>query len=414
MIKKPRILFTSPILHYPPVGGPELRIVNSIKALSKISELYVYSLKPLNESEELNFLKSLTAHVYISPSSRINGRIATSFIRKTNLIWRRLFKQNLFNENLISLTDYRDILRVANTINADLIWLGYGNISYPLLRFIKENSQYRVVCDTDSVWSRFILRGLPFAQNDDDKKNIEKLGKEKEEEERWGTKLADVTTAVSEVDATYYRHLAKKPEQIHIFSNVIDLNDYQNIPKKPKNFKNPCIYLAGTFWRNSPMEESARWMIEKVLPIVKKSYPDIHFYIIGQGSDEILNDIKDPSIIITGKIPSVLPFLCHVDAVVVPLKFESGTRFKILEAGACCIPVISTTLGAEGIPVTDGVDIMIADDPVTFANAINQILSYPSRANLMGKRLNSLIKEKYSINSLIHEGNIILKSIFQD
>jgi glycosyltransferase involved in cell wall biosynthesis len=318
-----------------------------------------------------------------------------------------VIKQVIFRKDI----DYNDLLRLADTLHLDIIWLGFGNISYPLLDFIKKNSNYKVVCDTDSVHSRFVLRGLPFAQNESDKKRIEKEGKEKEAEEQWGTPLADVTTAVSEVDAKYYRNFAKTPEQIHIFSNVIDLKDYKEIPQKPLNFKKPCIYLAGYFGPKSPMDEAARWVVEKVLPLVKKKVPDIHFYIVGNGSDKTLKDIKDPSITVVGQLPSVLPYLCHADVAVVPLKFESGTRFKILEAGACKIPVVSTSLGAEGIPVKHGVDILIADDPENFAQEIIALLSYPEYAKIIGLNLYALIEKKYDIPALVQEGNIIINSL---
>ena len=74
-----------------------------------------------------------------------------------------------------------------------MIWIGYGNISYPLLRYLKDNTRYPVVLDTDSVWSRFIERGLPYAKTPELREKIEREVREKVEEERWGTALADVT-----------------------------------------------------------------------------------------------------------------------------------------------------------------------------------------------------------------------------
>jgi polysaccharide biosynthesis protein PslH len=403
MNNKPRILFTTPILRHPAIGGPFLRIENTIKALSQISELTIYCRTPVTRSE-IEYYQLFCRNFYCAPSTRFIHRLGNRIKIITNFFTRKVLKQEIFREK----TDYKDILHLADTLKPNIIWLGYGNISYPLLDFIKKNSGYKVVCDTDSVHSRFVLRGLPFAKNEADKKSIVKDGKEKEAEEQWGTPLADVTTAVSEVDAEYYRNFAKTPAQIHIFSNVIDLKDYNEIPQKPLNFKKPCIYLAGYFGPKSPMDEAARWVIEKVLPLVKKKVPDIHFYLVGNGSDITLKDIKDPSITITGQLPSVLPYLCYADVAVVPLKFESGTRFKILEAGACSIPVVSTTLGAEGIPVTHGIEILIADDPENFAREIMTLLSDPEYAKKLGLNLHALIKEKYGIPTLIQEGNAII------
>jgi glycosyltransferase involved in cell wall biosynthesis len=308
---------------------------------------------------------------------------------------------------------YRVLLKRADCICADLIWLGYGNISYPLLRYIKEHSDYKVVLDTDSVWSRFILRGLPFAQDDQERRRIEGEGKEKEVEERWGTELADVTTAVSEVDAEYYRTLARHPHQVHLFSNAIDPESYLKVPPPPDNFRRPCLYLAGTFGPRSPMDDAARWAIREILPMVRLQVPDIHFYIVGSGSDHTLSNIRDSGITTTGRLPSTLPHLCYADVAIVPLRFESGTRFKILEAAACGIPIVSTTLGAEGIPVTHEENILIADEPRSFADSIVRLIRDRHFALGLAKNLKTLVYERYSVKSLTQEGQRILEYVLQ-
>jgi len=407
MPEKPNILFTTPVLKHPAIGGPFLRIENSIKALSRISDLTIHCRTPISRSE-IEYYQLFCRNFYCAPSIGLFNRQITRTKRIVNRFSGNLIKKEIF---IPDEKDYADLLRLADTLHPDLIWLGYGNISYPLLKYIKDHSDYPVVCDTDSVWSRFIMRGLPFARSESDRKRILSEGNAKAVEERWGTRLADITTAVSEIDADYYRPLAEKPEQIQVFSNVIDLNDYTKIPPEPAHFQRPCIYLAGWFGPKSPMDEAARWMIEKVMPLVKTQIPDIHFYIVGNGSDTTLHDISDPSVIITGQLPSVLPYLCHADVAVVPLKFESGTRFKILEAGACKIPVVSTTLGAEGIPVTHNVNIVLADDPESFARGIISLLSDPNAARQMGHRLHALIEEKYGLATLISEGNTIIESV---
>ncbi|MGA9347293.1 MAG: glycosyltransferase [Anaerolineae bacterium] len=408
---RPRILFATPVLHHPPIGGPTLRIENSIKALSQVSELYLYSrisVDALGGAEALSFYRQYCTKFYFAPFVQTNG-LLRFLKRSANFIARRTIKRPMFRLDSAK-EDFRYLLTVADAIQADVIWLGYGNISYSLLKYIKRHSNYKVVVDTDSVWSRFVLRGLPYAENAEERQKIEQEDKRKEEEERWGTQLADVTTAVSEVDAEYYRDLAKDPQQIHLFSNVIDVDAYQQVPPPAENLNKPCIYLAGTFFcRNCPMEDAARWVIQHVLPLVRQRILKTHFYIVGMGSDRFLSDVKDPGITITGRLSSVLPYLYHANVALVPLRFESGTRFKILEAGACGIPVVSTTLGAEGIPVTPGIDILIADEPELFANSIVKLITEPNVAITMAENLRKLVYAKYSVASLIQEGRLILE-----
>lgn len=408
-----RVLFVTPVLHHPPIGGPTLRIENSIKALSQIFDLHIYSrgsLTSLGGMAALSFYEQYCKSFYVTPSAVSPNKYVKFAKRAVNFLARRTIKRNLFRPGSeLPAKDWAYLLRVADAIQADAIWLGYGNISYPLLEYIKSYSKYRVVVDTDSVWSRFVLRGLPFARSAEERQRIEREGKEKEEEERWGTQLADVTTAVSQVDAEYYRSLVEDPKKIHLFSNVVDVDAYQQVPLPPHDFKKPCMYLAGTFWRNSPMEDAARWVVQHVLPLVRQQVPDVHFYIVGAGSDQVLSDIRDPGITITGRLPSVLPYLCHADVALVPLRFESGTRFKILEAGACGIPVVSTSLGAEGLLAIHEKDILIADDSGSFAHSIVRLIMDHDGAVKMAHSLREVVCTRYSVATLIQEGQEILR-----
>jgi len=291
----------------------------------------------------------------------------------------------------------------------DLVWFGYGNISFPLMRRIRAlRPQLKLVCDTDSVWSRFVLREIPFARGAR-KLRIALSGRRKQIEERTWVGLCDVTTAVSEVDAEYYRGLTSEPERIHLFPNVIDAETYKSRPAKPPGFKSPSIYLAGSFGHfHSPMDSAARWTLEKVLPRLLKAIPDLHFYIVGSNSDKGFGRLNGANITATGRVDSVLPYLCHADVALVPLKFESGTRFKILEAGACGIPLVSTTLGAEGIPVVDGQHALIADEPDEFADAILKLLNDRAFARRLASNCSQLVHEHFSVRTLAHEAEKIL------
>jgi glycosyltransferase involved in cell wall biosynthesis len=109
-----------------------------------------------------------------------------------------------------------------------------------------------------------------------------------------------------------------------------------------------------------------------------------------------------------------LPYLCNTDVALVPLKFESGTRFKILEAGACKVPLVSTTLGAEGIPVIDGEHILIADEPEDFAKAIVRLLDDKELARKLAVNCNDLVNKNFSVESLAAEAKKILGYLNHD
>jgi len=376
-----KILFTTSQLEHPPKGGPTLRIENSIKALSSVAEVVLVSRLPLQQ---------------------IGGEQALQYYHKYCSKFLFVTEHNAF-------VAASRLLEIARSERVQVLWLGYGNISYEILHHLGlQKCSYPVVIDTDSVWSRFILRGLSYHDRLEDKIRIFSEGWLKRWEEYWGTQSADITTAVSSVDAEYYKIFTYRMDSVQIFSNVIDPENYRGVYENLE-IKRPCIYLAGTFWPGSPMEEAAKWILEKVLPIVRLSVPNIHFYIVGKSATDVLKFKSNEHVTITGTVQSVLPYLSNVDVAVVPLKFESGTRFKIMEAGICNIPIVSTTLGAEGIPVKDRHDILLADTPEGFASCIIELINKPELSRKLVTNCRSLIERQYSITTAAKEADAILR-----
>lgn len=403
-----RVLFTSPILEHPPAGGPELRIANSIKALSSVAEVDIVSGSMRTRGDEGRAAREHYAqfaeefhHLPETPRPAIRNPV----LRRGRSLLARA-------QRLVSYPDAEFLVKHADRRKIDVVWFGYGNISYPLIRRVKKlRPGLKVVCDTDSVWSRYLLRELPYAQGPR-RREIQRQGQQKEREERAWVDLCDVTTAVSEVDADYYRSIATDPRRIRVFSNVIDLATYAVPPPPPSGHKRPAVYLAGTFGRKtSAMNTAGEWMLSDVMPLVWRSRPDAHLYLVGKNSDASFGDRRSANVTVTGKLDSVLPYLCHADVAVVPLKYESGTRFKILEAGACLIPVVSTTLGAEGIPLSHETDILIADEADDFATAILRVIDDRQLARGLAERCRALVESRYSVGSLADEAKSILDQL---
>jgi glycosyltransferase involved in cell wall biosynthesis len=401
-----KILFTTPVLEHPAAGGSQLRVENSIKALSQVCEMDIISRSPPSVAGgdvAANFYQQFCNEFHTIPG--VGYLSANKYIRKIQRIILNLGNRQIKREA-------RFLVEHAARRSMDVLWFGYGNISYPLMREVKQhNPALKLVCDTDSVWSRFVLRELPYA------KGLRRVlvkcrGAKKIAEEKAWTELCDITTAVSEIDADYYRSIANDTSRIHVFSNVIDLKTYENPPPAHPGLKHPSIFLAGTYGHaHSPMDVATQWMLDEVLPLLFAQMPDVHFYIVGNRSDERFGHIKHPNITVTGKLPSVLPYLCHADVALVPLKFESGTRYKILESGACRVPLVSTTLGAEGIPVEDEKHLLLADTPQEFADAIVRVLRDKQLSARLRENCYQLVREGYSIETLTREAQHIVERL---
>jgi len=411
-----KVLYISAYIEHPSVGGPQLRAETSIKALSQVCELHVCqsgNCTPRTNQETKLFFSNL-CHRWVTLPSIEEVRKFDRF----PLLWS-LARQvrGIVRGNASSLS--KDATFMINYIQQQgitILWFGHATGGlYELMKAIRQlNPRLSIVCDTDSVWSQFIQRGLHYVRSELERSQIEREAAEKEAEERDWIKCSRVVTAVSDDDRQYYWRLSARKGQIHSFSNVIDPTTYQDVPPPARGLRKPCLYLAGSFYgSHSPMEDGTRWLLGTILPLVRRQIPDVHLYIVGRGSDSVLSDINDLGVTVTGQLPSVLSYLCHADVSLVPLRFESGTRFKILEAGACGVPVVSTTLGAEGLPVVHGKDILIADQPDSIADAIVRLITDRKLASELGRNLRNLVLEQYSIARLVKEGSKILEYLRQ-
>jgi len=175
-----KILFTTPVLMHPPAGGPELRVENTIVALSKLSELHIVSRankEHVGGDEAENFYKQFGEHYVYSPSTDPTEVGPSSFVsRAINKISYVLFKRLPIKYDVIS-KDANYIINHADEHDIEIIWFGYGNISHHLMKAIREKRpDLKLVCDTDSVWSRYLLRELPYINDQKRWNKVKKAG----------------------------------------------------------------------------------------------------------------------------------------------------------------------------------------------------------------------------------------------
>lgn len=403
---KPKVIFYAPILEYPPAGGPQISVANAIKVLSRISELHIITVVPAQKHdypEVREFLSRHTDHLTYAPSSILYSKNPT--IERAIRIFRRLCSP------LIATVDSRFISQYVRKNAVDVIWIDRViEHSFSLFKSLRRKfPKLPIVGDTEAVHSRFILRELPFIKNPIRKLWIYSKGKKAEFQERELVDKADVVTAVSDIDVSFYKSISKSETKVLKFSNVIDLADFEEeyLPKIELN--QPSALLLGSFGHaNSPMDRAAKWLADEIMPIVWAKVPSAHLYIIGRNSQITLAKLNSENITVVGQVNSVVPYLQQATITLVPLRFESGTRFKIIESGAASVACVSTTLGAEGLAVTPGDNILIGDTTFDFANAMISLLSNPDVAKIMGSKLHECISKNYSIETQTIEGKEIL------
>lgn len=157
-------------------------------------------------------------------------------------------------------------------------------------------------------------------------------------------------------------------------------------------------FLGSMDWM--PNIDGVQWFVRQVLPKVREQMPQIRLKIIGRNPPASIRSLAaDPAIEVTGTVPDVQPHVHNCRLIVVPLLAGGGTRIKIFEAMAMGVPVISTTVGAEGLPVTHGSEIEIADGVEAFSAGSVKLLADTRRAVAMASRARLLMEQSYGWRS---------------
>jgi glycosyltransferase involved in cell wall biosynthesis len=138
----------------------------------------------------------------------------------------------------------------------------------------------------------------------------------------------------------------------------------------PARSAGPVLIMVGLL-TYSPNQDAAAFFTAQILPHVRRQYRNARFKLVGlYESDAAVAPLRRlPGVEVLGEVAEVAAELAAADIAVVPIRFGGGTRIKILEAFAYRIPVVSTTVGCEGLDVVDGEHLLIADDPAAFAAA---------------------------------------------
>jgi glycosyltransferase involved in cell wall biosynthesis len=190
---------------------------------------------------------------------------------------------------------------------------------------------------------------------------------------------ANVTVAVSQPDQAALRRIAPKAD-IRVAPNGINLLEYQptshqahaTVQNRADRFT--LLFTGKMDYR--PNVDALLWFADKVLPNLIKVAPEIHLQIVGMNPHARLNPLRaHPNIEITGAVADVFPYLNSANLYIIPMRIGGGTRFKALEAMAASKPIVSTTLGVEGIGVHNEQELLLADSPDEFTVAILRLIS---------------------------------------
>jgi glycosyltransferase involved in cell wall biosynthesis len=161
-----------------------------------------------------------------------------------------------------------------------------------------------------------------------------------------------------------------------VIPNGIDLSEFERVVAAEGP---PTILFAGLMSYH-PNDDAIRWFLDAILPLVQQSRPDVHMVVAGAAPASWLRRRVCATLSVTGPVDDMRPYLRAATVVVAPIRHGGGTRVKVLEAMATGRPVVSTTIGCEGLGITHEDGVLIADDPRGFAEMVLRVLGDPALA----------------------------------
>jgi glycosyltransferase involved in cell wall biosynthesis len=210
---------------------------------------------------------------------------------------------------------------------------------------------------------------------------------------------ADAVLAVSEADAVALATLTPGLMPL-VVPNGVDTASYHPALPDTLPLRHPAIVFTGKM-DFRPNVDGVLWFYHTAWPLVRAQNPDAHLYVVGKNPHRSLAPLRgDASVTLTGYVADIMPYFGGADVYIVPLRVGGGTRLKVLEALAAGLPLVTTTLGAEGIDLLPERHALVADVPADFAAAITSLLRDRERREALAQAGRALVLECYDWRSL--------------
>jgi glycosyltransferase involved in cell wall biosynthesis len=206
----------------------------------------------------------------------------------------------------------------------------------------------------------------------------------------------DLVLAVSDADRQTFGRLYPQSltAPVHVVQTGVDTSYFAPMDGEHRAKRAHLVFTGSMDWL--PNEDGMQYFVRDILPRIRQVEPDTTLSIIGRSPTPAVRRLADDSRIqVTGSVDDVRPHVAQGSVYVVPLRIGGGTRLKIFEAMAMGKAVVSTTIGAEGLPVTPGQHVLIADQPQQFADAVVQIIRDHEGRRRLETEARKLVVERY-------------------
>lgn len=378
-----KVLFLTQVLPYPPDSGPKVKTWNVIKSLAKDYDINLVSFVRGDQSADVAHLESICQAVHTIEIKRGMIRdlwaLTVSFLTHEPFLMVRDRRASMFQ-----IVDQLCQETAFEIVHADQL-----NMAQYALNVI---GAQRVLDAHNALW--LLYKRLCETMNPGLKKWI--LNRDWRLLSRYEGDICrtfDAVLAVSEEDRSALEEVAGVQLPIKVIPISIDLNENSTIKRRGSTER--ILHIGTMYWPANI--DGVHWFLDEIWPLVRSRRNGVTFDIIGASPPKDLWQLNQDNsgVNVHGYVVDPTPFLEQAAMLVVPLRAGSGMRVKILNALAQGIPVVTSSVGCEGIQVISGRHLLIADDPETFANAVIAILEDNTLRDRLVSEGQELIRAKY-------------------
>jgi glycosyltransferase involved in cell wall biosynthesis len=387
-----KILLIAHLLPYPPKGGSPLRNYNLLKEIASRHEVHMLTFhqrahaqhgSSIEEAKEE--IEKLCAHLEVFD-------IPTDFSRGQ---WYALLFRNLFSLTPYSVWRYWS-KEMEEAIKRQVAEQDFDVIHFDtiaLADFARLASKTAKVLNHHNIESQLLYRRAAYVSNPFTKLYFYYQAWKLRRFERNICEVMDLQVTVSENDRQTLLQYCSDAE-IAVVPNGVDPNYF--LPTNDMQVPNSVIYVGGLTW--FPNLDAMKYFTSDIWPIIKRELSNATMKHVGihggMHPAELISD--DDSIEFLGFVDDIRREMTKASVYIVPLRIGGGTRLKIYDAMSMGKAIVSTSIGCEGIDVTDGHDIMIADSPAEFAHKVIQLMQNPDLRDQLGRNARRSVEERFS------------------
>ena len=390
-----KILFLTPTLPSPPDLGGKIVVFNTLRRLYPRHELHLLSFIQAGQERHIESLRQYCKSIQVVPLS-IEFRFSQLI---SNLFLRLPYTIHKYSSSEVE-AKFRQLLE---TVKPDLVQVEHLH----LFQYIHNNGIPPVILREHNVESLLMKRYSENARNPLARAYARIQYRKLFNFEKQALKNTSLCLALTEEDQKELNKISLS-HKIEVLPPGVDFDYFR--PLLTKRDHDAILFLGNLIYK--PTQEALFFFLKRIWPLVLEKRPHLRLVQIGRCPITILEKIKNTkNLKVCGLVKDIRPIVSSCSLLVVPFTIGSGIRIKILEAMAMKLPVVSTSVGCEGIGLTDQEDCLLADDPEDFADKIGLLIDDRRLAEQIANRAHDFVRTNYDWDKIIDKLNNIYQMI---